>query len=153
MIVPTSLMAYAALLADGVIGELQHQLLQYIYQFEDNPNMLGGVSRADAESHFADENQSFGPRFTELSRKGLLYSVGYKDSPKGNGRRVQIWRTTSNIDTDKFNSSKISSTAALNNLCHIVREVCAELKVSSKRRKRLLAAVVLAEKRQAPKPD
>lgn len=136
-VVKTSAQAYLSLLLVGYISDIQHELLKFVLVNKE-------VSRADAEEYFSDQNQSYGPRFVELERKGLLKRLGTKPSCKTN-RTVQCWTTTNTYDTEHVDSKLNSPKQIASNLCQVIKDVCASPKLQEKHRAQLIKAVAIAE--------
>jgi hypothetical protein len=98
----TSTESYEKCNADGLIGDRQLRVMQFILAFQSvHPD---GVSRGDVALYFNDTRTGYSRRVQELEVAGLLVCVGTKLDTK-TGRTVKAYKPTGKIPTERVVST------------------------------------------------
>ncbi len=104
----TSIESYEQALCEGLIGQRQFGVLQFIAEHDCEP----GVSQGDVSRRFNDASSSYQPRFRELEDCGAIYQSGVKVDPV-TGRTVKCYRVTGTMPTRQANRPRLTLRQAL----------------------------------------
>lgn len=96
----TSIEAYRAAQASGLIGRRQMQVVEYMVAKHPVVTSQGEVGR-----HFNDASSSFQPRFRELEHAGVIEQVCQITDPVTN-HKVKAYRLTGEVPKTKVRAKR-----------------------------------------------